>query len=76
MVQINKEFFLEERAKKSILEQVSRYCSSCYKEFEIEEVIYYDIKECHYLCKECAKKRTLLVSEEIFEIDDGPTLFG
>ena len=64
MSQINKELFLEQEAQSQILERVTKYCNSCYKEFSEGEFIYYDTNTCNYLCTECACCKTQELQEQ------------
>jgi len=61
MSAINKDIFLEENADKKILNNVTKYCTNCYKEFQENEFVYYDIENFRYLCQRCA----CCISEEI-----------
>ena len=61
MSTINQELFLQQSANKNILENVTKYCSRCYKEFSEGDFIYYDLENIRYLCKECA----CCISEEL-----------
>lgn len=61
MIAINRDYFLEELASKKILENVASFCGKCYKEFIEEELIFYDVENYRYLCKNCA----CCISEEL-----------
>ena len=54
MVTINKDIFLEQSADRKILENVSKFCSRCYSEFNETDFIYYDVENIRYLCSNCA----------------------
>ncbi len=54
MITINRNYFLEELADKKIIKNVTTLCAKCYKEFKEEEVIFYDIENLRYICKNCA----------------------
>ena len=78
MVTINKDIFLEQNADDKILQNVTKFCSNCYKEFEKGEYIYYDVENFRYLCLEC----TCCISEEmqtqqecLLDECEEPTLF-
>ena len=61
MSAINKEIFLEQNADSKILNNVTKYCNECYKEFEENEFIYFDVDNYRYLCNQCA----CCISEEL-----------
>ena len=61
MVTINKDIFLEQSADRKILENVSKFCSRCYSEFNETDFIYYDVENIRYLCSNCA----CCISEEL-----------
>jgi hypothetical protein len=61
MNKINSELFLEQNANSKILQNVTKYCARCYKEFKKDEVIYFDTQNISYLCFECA----CCISEEL-----------
>ena len=54
MVTINRDIFLEQSADRKVLENVSRFCSRCYSEFNENDFIYYDVENIRYLCSNCA----------------------
>jgi len=61
MDKINSELFLQECADSKILQNVTKYCAKCYKEFKENELIYFDTQNITYLCFECA----CCISEEL-----------
>jgi len=48
--------FLEEKASLEILTKVTSFCSECYESISQEETIFYDLKQCRYVCNACQKK--------------------
>jgi hypothetical protein len=54
MVQINSEIFIEQNNTKRVLNNITKYCSKCYKEFEDNEKIYLNTQTYEYICSLCA----------------------
>lgn len=48
--------FLGQTATVQILSNVTSFCSECYKEIAQDEFIYYDMKNCRYICQSCQEK--------------------
>lgn len=48
--------FLRQTATLEILSNVAHFCSECYKDLDKDEVIYYDVKNCRYVCQTCQEK--------------------
>ena len=76
MCQINENYFLSSLVDTNTLQNITRYCSECYRELELEEKIYLYQETYSYLCKSCACQK----SEEIIDIktdedDEGASLF-
>jgi len=61
MLTVNKDIYLEQRADSKILNNVTKYCTECYKELQENKLIYFDIKNYRYLCDLCACS----ISEEL-----------
>lgn len=45
--------FVRQVATLDIISNVTGYCASCYDEIIIESTIFYDMKNCCYLCVKC-----------------------
>ncbi len=70
--------FLQQEATNIILQNVTRYCAECYKEFKEEESLYYDMKNYRYLCQECAKRIEQELPNDLYEsieVNKEATLF-
>ena len=61
MREINQEVFILESDKNRVLKNITKYCSKCYKEFNIDDELFLNMKTYEYICKECA----CCLSEEI-----------
>jgi hypothetical protein len=48
--------FLSQTATVEILSNVTSFCSECYTDIAYDEVIYYDMKNCCYICQLCQEK--------------------
>jgi hypothetical protein len=48
--------FLPQTASVGIIENVASFCSECYTDIVRDELIYYDMKNCHYICQSCQEK--------------------
>jgi len=44
MLTVNKDVYLKQRADSKILNNVTKYCTECYKELQENKLIYFDIK--------------------------------
>ena len=74
---MNAQCCLRQEATNHLLQNVSRYCAECYREFREGEHLFYDMQNYRYLCEECAetlKQQSYEVSEEVEE-PEGMTLF-
>jgi len=78
MVDINLDFFIKESDNVRVLENITKYCSNCYKELSYDDEIYLYINNYEYICNECACCLTQELDTkeecEILECQDG-TLF-
>lgn len=45
--------FVEQDATEEIISNVSAFCAECYNEIIKNETIFYDMKNCCYVCKPC-----------------------
>ena len=76
MCQINENYFLSSKVDNNILQNITKYCSACYGELQLEEKIYLDQETYSYLCKSCAcEKSEEIASEEIVEEEESASLF-
>ncbi len=58
MCQVNQNLFLEKRVDKHLLENITQYCSNCYRSLGIDDTIYLDAQNYNYICCECAHEKT------------------
>jgi predicted amidophosphoribosyltransferase len=78
MSAMNDHCFVRQEATSRILENVSRFCAECYREFEEGEAIFYDMQGYRYLCESCAEALARHLDEacEVSEEEEeGGTLF-
>ena len=61
MVPINFDMFILENNKQKVFNNITTYCSNCYKEFKEDEAIYLNTTTYEYICHSCA----LYLSEKI-----------
>ncbi len=54
MIQINSEIFIPESDKQRVMQNITKYCAKCYKEFELNEAIYLNTQTYEYICNSCA----------------------
>ncbi len=54
MVMINEEIFIKEQNSKKILNNITKYCSKCYREISTKEDIYFNSLTYEYICSSCA----------------------
>ncbi len=66
MIQINSEFFILENNKNKILNNITKYCSKCYKEFSQNDEIFLNKNNYEYICKDCA----CCLTQEIDNFED------
>ena len=52
---MNSQCFVRQEATPRILQNVSRYCAECYREFREHEPLFYDMQNYRYLCERCAR---------------------
>jgi len=77
-MQIDKNLFIEEIANNQFLNNVTKYCSRCYKEFKFYENIYFNLDSLDYFCKDCAYNITQEIENEdecCLEYSEENTLF-
>ncbi|ADV46085.1 hypothetical protein [Nitratifractor salsuginis] len=69
--------FVRQEATPQILQNVSRYCAECYKEFSENEPLFYDMQHYRYLCSRCAERMAEQLDElcEVVEEPESPSLF-
>ena len=74
---MNLNCFVRQEATPQILQNVSRYCAECYKEFRETETVYYDMQQYRYLCERCAERSAERLDErcELVEEPESPALF-
>ena len=48
--------FLREKATENIINNVASFCSECYSSLSKNQTIFYDTKECRYLCSFCQEQ--------------------
>jgi len=58
MCQINENYFLGSLVDSNILQNITRYCSECYTELQVDDKIYLYQETYNYLCKSCACKKS------------------
>ena len=76
MCQINENYFLSSKVDNNTLQNITRYCSECYSELQLEEKIYLYQETYSYLCKSCAcQKSEEIDAEEIVEEEESASLF-
>ncbi len=76
MCQINENYFLGLKVDRHTLQNITKYCSECYSELELEQKIYLDQETYNYLCQSCAcQKSEAIATEEIVEEDMSASLF-
>ena len=76
MCQINENYFLSSLVDTNTLQNITRYCSECYRELKLKEKIYLYQETYNYLCQQCACQK----SEEIVDVkreeeEEGASLF-
>ena len=74
---MNSQCCLRQEATNHLLQNVSRYCAECYREFREGEPLFYDMQNYRYLCDHCAemlKQQLLEVCEQVEE-PEGVGLF-
>lgn len=54
MCQINDNLFLQSQVSSDVLQNITRYCSNCYKELELDDLIYLNQETYNYICNQCA----------------------
>jgi hypothetical protein len=54
MQQINPDFFIKENNPSKVLENITKYCSKCYKELTYKDTIYLNTNSYEYICNSCA----------------------
>ncbi len=54
MLNINSEFFIKESQTLKVLENITNYCSKCYKELTNKDELYLNTNNYEYICQECA----------------------
>ena len=67
---MNTQCFVEQQSNERILEFVAKYCAECYREFRVEEMIFYDMQAYRYLCSECAEKLSERMDEECAIVEE------
>ena len=76
MCQINENYFLGSLVDSNILHNITKYCSECYNELQLDEKIYLYQETYSYLCKNCAcQKSEEIASDEIVEEEERASLF-
>lgn len=48
--------FVRQQATFEIISNVTSFCSECYSDIVEDEAIFYDMKNCRYLCRSCQEK--------------------
>ncbi|WP_292656814.1 hypothetical protein [Nitratifractor sp.] len=67
---MNSQCFVRQEATPRILQNVSRYCAECYREFTEKETLYYDMQEYRYLCESCAEALDKRLNEACERIEE------
>lgn len=63
--------FVRQEATLEIISNVASFCAECYNEIIKNETIFYDMRNCCYLCEACQK-----VLEENLDINCEPINLG
>jgi len=48
--------FVRQQASIEIIANVTSFCSECYSDIVKDETIFYDMKNCRYICASCQEK--------------------
>jgi hypothetical protein len=48
--------FVKQLATSELISNVASFCSECYSEISKNEIVYYDMQNCCYLCTLCQEK--------------------
>jgi hypothetical protein len=67
---MNSRCFVRQEATARILQNVSRYCAECYREFQEHGTLYYDMQEYRYLCEQCAEMMDRQLNEACERIEE------
>lgn len=68
--------FVRQEATLDMLSNVTNFCSACYSDIMENEIVFYDMKSCCYLCEACQEKleENLDIKGEPI-VNDGSSLF-
>ncbi len=61
---VNETIFLQTKIDEKILQNLSKYCSSCYKELQLNEIAFLDTQSYTIICYECACCKSQELEEE------------
>lgn len=77
MCRINFDLFLENRVDNNVLQNITKYCSHCYRELLLDEQIYLNQQTYSYLCSDCACELSEALEEDepIIELEREESLF-
>jgi hypothetical protein len=53
---MSENYFIRELATSKFISNVASFCSECYNHIHENEVVFYNIKSCCYLCDTCQEK--------------------
>jgi len=48
--------FVRQKATSELILNVASFCSECYAEINENEMVFYDMQNCRYLCIQCQKE--------------------
>ncbi len=68
--------FVAQPATEEILLRVTNVCSECYSAINIDDTIYYDMKNYRYLCSPCQEELSLKMNDECEVIEEAGGLFS
>lgn len=76
MCQVNENFFIGKLVDTDTLQNITKYCSNCYKELELDERVYLYQETYNYLCSNCACELSEELHQELQEEEEeGGALF-
>jgi len=68
--------FVRQLATSELISNVASFCSECYGEISKNEIVYYDMQNCRYLCNTCQEKYKEYLDENCEHIITNSSLFN
>jgi len=68
--------FLKERATLNIIENVASFCSECYSPLTENQIVFYDMKHCCYLCFSCQESVENELQKHSKSLDENNTTYS